>query len=290
MRTPSWEASPGALAALLQQYGPMAFADCYTITLKGGTVLRWTSAELPVALGARTFTPAPGITRNRIAWRAGISTDVLSLTLTDIAATTVLGMPLPVFARSREFADAVVELERAFFAPAAFAPTGAYLWFVGDVQDVSGNRYAANVKVASFTARLSVSVPRDVTQASCKNQFGDAYCQANKATYTVAGNATTTSDTNRGAFGHSLAQPAGWGTLGLITFTGGANAGQSRTCKEHTASQLVALQPWGFPVAVGDAYTLLAGCDRTSSTCENKFARLQFFRAEDLIPAPETVF
>jgi uncharacterized phage protein (TIGR02218 family) len=45
-----------AMKALLAS-GPLFQADLYTITLRGGTVLRWTSADTALTVGADTWTP-----------------------------------------------------------------------------------------------------------------------------------------------------------------------------------------------------------------------------------------
>ncbi len=287
MRTPTWEASPGALAALLHEFGPLIKADAWTVTLTDGTVLRWAGGDVPLTLGSRAFALGPGITRGQCRWRVGISTDTLSMTLADITGEPVVGMSLAELVRSRLFAGAQVQLERVFTRPGDAGPAGALLWFLGDVDEVEGDRVEAAITVVSFTKRLEVAVPRGVYQPLCLNELGDARCGIVRPSVTAT--ATSASTALRTAFGHSLAQPTGWGTLGIITFTGGANAGHRRTCKLHTATELVALQPWQFPVAAGDAYRLDAGCARDQSTCTNKFNNLARFRGQPYIPVPETV-
>lgn len=292
MRTPTWESSTGALAALFLTAAPLIKADCWTITLLDGTVLRWSGADTPLTFDGNTFVLGPGITRGQVKWRVGVSTDTLDMHLTNIVDTEINGVPLPAFIRARGLDGAEVKLERLFMGLDA-VPVGALLWFVGDVDDVEGDRHEAVVSVASFTKRLEVSVPRDAYQTQCSNQVYDKRCLVSRASFTVAGTATSDSDSYRSSFSTSaLGKPTGWGDLGLITMTSGANNGVSRTCKLHSASpaKVTALQPWPFVVETGDTFNLEAGCDRMKATCESKFSNVIHFRVgTPFIPVAETV-
>lgn len=297
MRNPSWESSPGALAALLNGYTsssdlPIVLADAWTFELPNGTIYRWSSLDVPIVMGSRVFSLGPGLVRNSISWRSGISTDTLSVTITDNVGTVIGGKPLTSFIAARGFDNAAVSLERVFYAPGGMTPTGALLWFVGDVDDGELDRNSAVLTIASFTRRLEVAVPNGVFQTQCLNRVFDARCGLSSGPWTATGAATGASNSAQNSFPHNLnstTYPAGWGTLGLITMTSGANAGVKRTCKLQDTSVLQALQPWPSPIAAGDTFTLRAGCDRLRGTCQSKFNNLNRFRGTPLVPVPEMV-
>lgn len=289
MRTPSWELSAGALAALLNSGAPLERADCYTVTLPSGQVLRWSGSDVAVTFGGNTFTLGPGITRNRLRWVVGVEVSTLDLTLTDILGTQIAGQGLMAFIRARGLYGARVVLERAFWAFGDAGPRGALVWFAGAVADCKLDRYGAQLTVTSDIERLNVMVPRDVYQPGCLNSLYDGLCQVSRAAFTVTGAATSATSAGRTTFSHALAQAAGYFDLGVVTMTSGANAGQSRTVKQHTGSQLVALQPWGFAVASGDTFSVVAGCDKTQATCTDKFGNLARFRGMPYIPQADTV-
>lgn len=290
MRTPTWESSKGSLAAYFATGKPLRIADVWTFTLASGAQIRWSGADVPITVGGRYFALGPGVTRGLLKWRVGISSDTLSCTLNDIGGTVINGQPLPAFVRAGGFDGATVLLERVFFEPGAIVPLGALLWFVGDVEDAEGDRYEAVLQMASFTKRLEVAVPRDVYQPQCLNRVYGKYCGLSAAAWTIAGTAASSTDGYRSSFAHGITtKPAGWGTLGLITFTGGANLGVSRTCRAHSATHLQALQPWPYAVAPGDTFTLRAGCDQLKATCESKFSNKARFRGTPFVPASETV-
>ena len=82
------------------------------------------------------------------------------------------------------------------------------------------------------------------------------------------------------------------GVIGLssITFSGSAatgNFGQSRTITQLSGGTISLLKAWLEPVAVGDGFQLLPGCDHTLATCQNSFNNLSHFGGFPYIPPPE---
>lgn len=297
MRTPLWETSAGALAALLNARGPLEKADLYTLALAGGgTVLRWSGAAAELSGNGLTWALGPGLQRSRVRFTVGVEVDAITVTLTDIRGTTINGQALIPFIRAGGLANARLQLERAFWGPGDTAPVGALLWFVGRVAEISKiDRYHAELSVKSNLELLDVMIPRDLYQAGCLNTLYDSACGVVRASYTVTGTAVGATDAARITFDPSLAQTAGWFDLGVITFTSGANAGISRTVKSYAPAALTVLQPWPFPVAPGDAFSIYPGCDK-SQTGANGCAKFYSaanvalrFRGHPYVPVPETV-
>jgi len=292
-RQPTWEQSPGALAALLNSREPLqGKEDAYTITLPNGTVLRWSGSSIPLQIGGDYFTLGPIIQRTRVRFSVGISTDKLTLTLNDTPANpvTVLGVPLVAFARARGFDNATLTLQRAFWGMGAAGPVGAIHWFTGVVDGCEGDSHGFRLTVSSFTKFLEVPVPGDVYQSGCLNDLFAPKCGLNRSVYTVNSAATSGSNSYRNTFGVSLPQAAGWFDLGGIAMTSGLNAGISRTVKAYGGGLLSVLQPWPYPIAAGDSFSMYPGCDKTSATCTSKFNNRLSFRGQELIPTPETAY
>lgn len=296
MRAPLWETSAGALAALLNARGPLNKADLYTIALAGGSVLRWSGSDIALAGNGLTWALGPGVKRSRVRFTVGVEVDSITVTLTDNAGTTINGQPLIPFIRAGGLANARLQLERAFWGPGDTGPVGALLWFGGRVAEISRiDRHHAEISVRSSLELLDVMIPRDLYQAGCLNTLYDSACGVNRASYTVAGTAVGASDPTRITFDPSLAQAAGWFDLGVIAFTSGANAGISRTVKSYSPAALTVLQPWPFPVAPGDAFSIYPGCDK-SQTGANGCAKFYSaanvalrFRGHPYVPVAETV-
>jgi uncharacterized phage protein (TIGR02218 family) len=79
-----------------------------------------------------------------------------------------------------------------------------------------------------------------------------------------------------------------WFTRGLLTWTGGANAGRKAEAKLHSKRDGVAtLELWqamAEEVEAGDAFTITAGCDKHFKTCKAKFDNSVNFRGFPHVP------
>lgn len=290
MRTPLWETSAGALAALLNARGPLNKADLYTLTLQDGSVQRWSGSDFAITGNSQTWSLGPGLTRSRVRFTTGLSVDTLQLSVTDILGTTINGKPLIPFIAAGGLNGARLQLDRCFWGPTDTAPVGALLWFPGRVAEVPRvDRYEAQIVVRSDLELLDVMVPRDVYQPGCLNTLYAPPCGVVRATYTVGGTATSASTADRTTFNHAMATPATYFDLGVIRFTSGANNGISRTVKKHLSGSISVMPPWPFAVANGDTFSIYPGCDKQQTTCSAKFSNLARFRGQPYIPAPETI-
>jgi uncharacterized phage protein (TIGR02218 family) len=86
----------------------------------------------------------------------------------------------------------------------------------------------------------------------------------------------------------------GWFAHGLLQWTTGANAGLSVEILEHRKEPGRAMltlwaEPANRPVA-GDAFTIIAGCDKSFSTCKGKFANELNFRGFPHMPGGDFAF
>jgi hypothetical protein len=75
---------------------------------------------------------------------------------------------------------------------------------------------------------------------------------------------------------------------GTIIGATGANTGYRRTIANlGDGSQIGLFKPFLFPVAVGDNFTILPGCDHTTNACQNLFNNLARYGGFPYIPPPE---
>ena len=85
----------------------------------------------------------------------------------------------------------------------------------------------------------------------------------------------------------------GWFTGGKLSFTSGANTGFAVEVKTHrVALDGVLIELWqraAEPLALGDAFTVTAGCDKRFSTCRDRFANAVNFRGFPHIPGNDFV-
>jgi uncharacterized phage protein (TIGR02218 family) len=108
-----------------------------------------------------------------------------------------------------------------------------------------------------------------------------------RGTGTVVASASLTQLTASGL----SAFASGWFSRGLLAFTAGANVGFKVEVKLHTADTsgpyLDLWQPAPNPIAVGDTFTVTAGCDKLIDTCDLRFNNAVNFRGFPHIPGSD---
>jgi len=297
MKQPTWEPSEGALVIWLNANLQARPFDLWTIVLLGGTVLRYSGGDVPVTVAGNTWALGPGIQRSRVKQTIGVAVDSLTATLLADAAVLVGGVPILQALAKGLFAGATVTLERAFMDAAGLCKGVAPVFF-GRVGAIKVGRSGATIEVRSHAELLDVMIPGEVYQPGCRNTVFDAQCGLLAAAFTVSGTASAASDATRRIVTSTsaavIAKPTAWADLGVLTFTTGLNAGIARTVRSHVlatgTATVTAVYPFPFAVALGDAFTLRAGCNKSKDgDCGTKFSNLARFRGEPYVPAPETV-
>ena len=155
-----------------------------------------------------------------------------------------------------------------------------------------GPAFAAEVR--SLTDRLNQESGRRYT-ATCGADLGDNRCTVDLADPALVGTGAVTllnAISSMRASGLD-AFADGWFTAGRLTFTGGANAGLAVEIKTHRVdSGGVTLDLWQAmpePIAVGDTFTVTAGCDKRFATCRDRFDNVLNFRGFPHIPGNDYV-
>ena len=96
-----------------------------------------------------------------------------------------------------------------------------------------------------------------------------------------------TSWTDNGSAGMSGQAPlfGDYFAQGIITMTSGASSGMQSQVKTMQGENMALLLPLGRGVAVGDTFTVMAGCCKTVSACQYKFNNLVNYGGfPDLVP------
>ena len=91
-----------------------------------------------------------------------------------------------------------------------------------------------------------------------------------------------------GSYGSPIVTPlggtSGYFDYGVMTMTSGANNGLAMEVKSYVVGQITLQLPFPYTVAAGDTYSLTAGCDRSFSTCKDRFNNVRNFRGEPYLP------
>lgn len=277
------------LITLLSTQRQFWLADLYTFTLADGTVLRYTSADVDITVGARVFDhTGPMISRSRTRIALGTSVDSLDLEITATTATLLSGLPWLQAITNGALDGATVELERAFASAPGAAIAGTVLLFVGRVSDTTTESLKSRVIVRSYLELLNTPLPKNLYQAGCGYSVYDTGCGLARATFAV--NGSVASGSTRQVINCALSQIAGYFNIGDIQFTSGQNLGVIRTVKSYAPGVVDLAYPLPKTVAVGDTFSIAPGCDKRLVTCDGTFGNKARFRATPFVPAPETAF
>lgn len=285
--------SPALVAYLAGQRtardAPLLMADCYTFTLRSGTVLTYTNADVAVVLNGVTFA-ANSVLVDGLSFKCAVGLDVDEQRVTIAArpTDTVGGVPILVALSRGVFDGCEVQRERAFLSSWGTTPIGSVVLFKGRMTSIDQvGRTSAEVTVASDLCLLSIEMPRNLFQLTCVHTLYDSGCGLVKNAFGTQGAAGTGATTATIPWsGAAMVH-----TQGTITFTSGSNAGVSATIKSVVAgTSLTLAYPLQAAPATGDTFTAYQGCDHRLKTCQSQFANQANFRGFPFVPPPTVAF
>lgn len=303
-------------------------ADLYTLELSDGTILRYTTADVDVAVAIDVFgaditdvftltdifdsdtwssqgalfddTASPATAH----WKTGLDVDTWQVRVvprardpfTDTDFPDMIGSTPWLAAAAGGFLDgAVMTVERAFLAawPTPWVPT-VPANSTGKIVVFIG-RMAA-VDVGRSYAILNANDYRELLTMAMPRNLYQSGCR-----FTLFDSGCTLVAATFGVNGSVLAVngneittnipgATGYYDLGRIMMTSGANDGFGRQVRSWSqpSQKIKMIAPFYFDVEVGDTFTIYPGCDKTMDTCNTTFANLLNFGGQPFIPAPET--
>jgi len=256
--------------------GTTTLCWCWKITRSDGLVLGFTDHDAALVFDGVRYEAASGFTASEVQGGLDLSVDNLavagalssaSLNEDDLAA----GL----------FDAAAIEIWRVHWA----APDQRVLLRKGVLGEVTRGKTGFAAEMRGLSEALNQPIGR-VFGHSCDAVLGDARC-------TVALTATTASvsaalDNRRFSTTGLSAYAASWFAGGTLSFTSGANRGRLVQIKRHTlAGSSAGIELWqalSQPIAVGDGFTVMPGCDKQFATCKSKFANGANFRGHPYMP------
>jgi uncharacterized phage protein (TIGR02218 family) len=141
-------------------------------------------------------------------------------------------------------------------------------------------------ELRGMTQPLQQTIGRGYAPA-CDAVLGDARCGVALASYTVAGEVTSVTS-GRIFTDTARTEANGYYDGGLVTWTSGDNDTYRMEVKTSTSAGVITLQQF-MPnaIAIGDDYTISAGCDKQLATCKTKFNNVVNFRGFPHVPGQD---
>lgn len=254
-------------------------ATCWKVTRKDGAVFGFTDFDKDLTIESLVYQARSGYTRSAIHTVANLAVDNLDIE-SALDSETLNAADL----RAGIWDGASVEI---FIVNWGNLANGKIILKRGTVGEVELKDTVFRAELRGLTQALSQQIVELYTP-DCRAELGDARCKVNLAALTVTGAVTEISD-RRGFTDTSRAEADGYWIGGLVTWTSGANTGRKMEVKAFASGAFTLFLPMPSEISVGDAYSLIPGCDKKFATCKAKYSNVKNFRGEPNVPGNDQV-
>lgn len=268
----------------------LTLSEIYDITLTTGDVLRFTTLDVDTTWMGEAYQAIP-IKRGTISLHSDLEIDKLDISFGLIGI--IIGTEQYTIAQAVEkgfFRNATVKVRIIDFTSEIDAQRTIFDGFVSD--GVSYNLGAITLKCGSILDRLNESFPKLIYSEFCPHVLFGEGCGVASAPWTFANSATASSTTVNiysPIFSYAVHEENYW-INGSLLFTTGDNSGVARTIIEHHEGYVVVLVPFTEPVLDTDAFSVVAGCNKTGTTCDEKFDNYVNFLGFEYIPNAQDLY
>ena len=264
--------------------GSTTLCWCWRVTRNDATKLGFTDHDRDLVFDGTTFKHFTGFSASEVTSSLGLSVDNLDVegALSSVEITE----------RDLEaglFDDAEIEVWRVNWA----SPAQRILVRKGNIGEVERDDTGFRAELRGLAHRTQIERGR-IFSPTCDAALGDSRCGVDLSaghTGTGAVTATVTSTSFEVSGINSFA--SGYFSRGKITWTGGDNAGLAHDVRLHSrGGGIVTIDLWmatPYPIAVADAFTITAGCDKRFATCRNRFDNHLNFRGFPHMPGNDAV-
>jgi uncharacterized phage protein (TIGR02218 family) len=275
--------SPGLAAHLAG--GVTTLCRCWQVTRSDLSVLGFTEHDRALSFDGTSFEPESGLDASEDKSETGFAIGGLEavgalsserLTAADLAAGLY------------DHAEVSVWLVNWT------TPAERHLLRTGHLGEVTREDGTFRAEVRGLAAELDQPNGR-VFRHGCDADLGDQRCgiDLGDAAWRATGTVIAASGRRRITASGLDAFVAGWFARGRLAWASGANAGRAIEVRAHRLVDGVAsIELWqamAGDIAVGDTFTVTAGCDKLFSTCQAKFANAVNFRGFPHMPGNDFV-
>ena len=258
---------------------------CWRLERRDGLVLGFTDHDATVSFGGCAFVPATGGDASEATAKTGGATDT-----TDFVAVLSSAAITEDDIRLGRFDGAAVETWRVNWRD----PDMRHLLRRDRIGEITLEDHLFRAELRSAQADLNRKQGR-YYQALCGTRLGTTACgiDLDDPAYKATGAVLAIEGTRRLRVSGVGAFASGWFSFGRISWTSGHKSGLADTIAAHGRDVMgdyfdldTEIAEW---VAVGDGFTAQAGCDRTFSSCRDRFANAVNFRGFPHVPGSDFV-
>lgn len=273
-------ALPPALQAALDS-GAASLCRCWRLDRRDGSSLGLTDHDEPLTFDGLTFQPFAAEDAGALDSGLGLapgSSELQGALSSESLTEADLGAGL--------YDEAEVRLWLLDWSN----PEARALLFRGSLGEVSRGALGFQAELRGLSHKLNQPFGRAYL-LHCDAEFCDSRCGLNPASHRRAASVSSL-DPDGALRAEALdSEPADLFAGGSLEWTSGANAGRRQRLRAHARdSRGARLLFWtepSAPVAPGDAFTVLPGCDKVFATCRDRFANQRNFRGFPHMPGDD---
>lgn len=261
--------------------------DLYELKLKSGISYYWADTDADVNYGGHTYKgDGPIITREKIATNSTVSVDKLSVTITASQSDQIGGVPVLEVAHNGGLDGATLDLRRAFFDDAGKVIECIDL-FHGTCEVTQGGGFILKISAKSVVQKLNIEYPNRRYYPQCPYSIYSKECGVDIKTYRKKAKVTAVTGTNTVQI--DIPFEDGYYTAGGMEWISGPLAGQATQIMDSKNSTIIYMSATNTSPRIGDVAYIYPGCDKTPTTCKNKFNNFSRNRATPYVPLKETI-
>lgn len=261
--------------------------DLYELRLKSGISYYWADTDADVNYGGHTYKgDGPIITREKISTNSTVSVDKLSVTITANQNDIIGGVPVLEVAHNGGLDDATLDLRRAFFDENGKVIDCIDL-FHGICEVTQGGGFILKISSKSVVQKLNIEYPNRRYYPQCPYSIYSKECGVDIKSYRKKAKVTAVTDTNTVKI--DIPFEDGYYTAGGMEWISGPLAGEATQIMASQNNTIVYMSATNTAPRIGDVAYIYPGCDKTPTTCKNKFNNFSRNRATPYVPLKETI-
>ncbi len=259
---------------------------CWRLTRGDGQMTGYTDHDRALVVDGSSFEPSSGFSASEARDTLGLSVDTVDvegalssdrIAETDIAAGLYDGARIETYLVNWRAPEQFALIRTATIGKIVRRDDG----FVAELE--------------SLTRALDQQNGRYVTRL-CDAELGDARCTvllsqpafSGSGAVVAVGPADTITVSGLDGF------PPGWFARGVLTWVTGARNGRNERIVDHRVDQdavaIVLQSSPGPAIEAGDSFSVVAGCDKSFSTCKAKFNNALNFRGFPHLPGNDAAY
>ncbi|GAB4576455.1 MAG: DUF2163 domain-containing protein [Rhodothalassiaceae bacterium] len=255
--------------------GPVtSLALCWRIQRRDGGIIALTAHDRDIVLDGLVYRASGGISASALRETGDLAVD--NLALSGIISDDSLD---PKDLAEGRFDGARVEL---FLLDWSDPGAGKLVLKSGDIGRTVFKDGLFEAEMRGLTQKLTRGIV-ETYSAGCRAELGDRRCKRSLLAFRRDGRVASVINA-RSFLADGLEESDNWYAFGRVTWHSGGNGGLESGIGESSPGQIILSEVPPNPIAVGDLFTIVAGCDKTRETCIGKFDNIANFRGEPFVP------